>query len=82
MNSDILYSISEDRRAQSRKWGPQTRTPEQWLAIPMEEVGEVAKEIADGLDGEFNRVKYRDEVIQVAAVCVPMLECLRFGVAE
>ena len=40
---DVLENIKAERAAQDLKWGPQHHTPEMWLAILMEEVGEAAQ---------------------------------------
>lgn len=39
-------AISE-RKRQYEKWGNQSRTPETWLVILMEEVGEAAKDVLE-----------------------------------
>lgn len=41
---DIIY---KEREKQEYKWGVQNRSPEQWLIILMEEVGESAKAILE-----------------------------------
>lgn len=41
----ILGEISAERSRQDRKWGPQHHSPEVWMAILMEEVGEAADEL-------------------------------------
>jgi len=58
---------------QDEKWGSQRYLSSlKWLAILIEEVGEVAEET---LDNE-SRARLRAEVVQVAAVCVAWLEAL------
>lgn len=78
----IFKEIREERNRQDRKWGEQKHKPIEWVALLTEEVGEVAKEAADCY---FNNKKeepitilkrYRDEVIQVAALAVSMIESL------
>lgn len=62
--------VLKERISQDARWGEQNHTPDRWLAILMEEVGEMAKE-----NLECRPLLYRAELIQVAAVAVAMLEC-------
>jgi NTP pyrophosphatase (non-canonical NTP hydrolase) len=66
----LLKEICGERENQDLKWGEQNHHPERWLSILVEEVGEASKEIC-----EYNGKKYREEMIQVAAVALSMLEC-------
>lgn len=67
---DILQAIREERVRQDEKFGSQrTHTPEKWLTILVEEVGEVAEAIL----GEEDK-NYPVELVQVAAVAVVALE--------
>lgn len=69
----ILHVVAE-RRKQFEKWGKQHHSPEWWLAILMEEVGELAECI---LHGEFGGPEAKNrgkELVQVAAVALAMLE--------
>lgn len=63
----VLLEIRMERLAQINKWGDQHHTRPYWLAILMEEVGELAQCIVQ-------RKPYEDELIQCAAVCVAWLE--------
>ena len=72
MINDYLFAevnIEIDR--QNALWGVQNYTPEFWLSILMEEVGEVAKEINDGLS--VNNSNYRTELVQVMSVVAQMI---------
>jgi hypothetical protein len=40
-----LEEVNTERYRQEMKWGPQHHTPEEWLAILTEEVGEAAAEV-------------------------------------
>lgn len=78
-----LTDVLAERIRQDVKWGEQNQDPTVWLAILTEEVGEVAKEIADGRApcsptsaGGINLGQYREELVQVAAVAVAAIECL------
>lgn len=70
----VLQGIRSERDQQDAKWGKASercQTKRQWLAILMEEVGEVAEAILEGDDEN-----YLVELVQVAAVCVAALEDL------
>jgi len=73
-----ILSVVAERGYQLGKWGAQHHQPAVWLAILTEEVGEVAKEIADATAGgiKFNHEHYRNELVQVAAVAVAAIESL------
>jgi NTP pyrophosphatase (non-canonical NTP hydrolase) len=68
---DIFTAIIVERQHQDEKWGAQNHESHVWLAILLEEVGEVAKAL---LEKDFLGIIH--EIIQVAAVCVAWLECL------
>lgn len=80
MGIDPYLEIKLERDRQDNKWGtpknlPPDRTPEHWLAILMEEMGELAEAVvelaAGGLDWE--RV-INKELIHTAAVAVSWME--------
>ncbi len=58
-----------ERKRQDGKWGEQNHHPLKWLAILAEEFGEASKA---WLEGEG--VKYRDELVHVAAVALAAIE--------
>lgn len=69
----VLDQVYTERRNQDAKWGsdrPLADTP--WLAILMEEVGEVATETFSS--GSLQHL--REELIQVAAVAVAWIESI------
>ena len=70
----IIKSIIEERKSQDKKWGEQNHHPFKWLAILGEEVGEVNKAIL-----ENSLVDYYDELVQVAAVAIAMIESAHRG---
>lgn len=48
-----------------------------WLPVLTEEVGEVARLICDGaIEGGLDRVKLREELVQVAAMAVAWIEAV------
>ena len=68
----LWLQIKEERDRQDDKFGAQRKlTQREWLAILMEEVGEIAESILERDDEN-----YPVELIQVAAVCVAALEDL------
>jgi NTP pyrophosphatase (non-canonical NTP hydrolase) len=78
---EVLEDVAEERSDQDVRWGEQNHAPGYWLAILTEEVGEVAKEIADGrpAGAGLNYLAYRHELVQVAAVAVAAIESLDRG---
>jgi hypothetical protein len=78
----VQQDVTEERLRQDSKWGEQNHDPFKWLAILGEEVGEsnnAALEAFNFKTGEWDLEKlahYREELIQVAAVAVAMVECL------
>ncbi len=73
---NILNEIKIERQNQDCKWGVQNHHPFVWLAILGEEVGEVNKAVLDHNFDKKSLENYREELIQVAAVAVAMIECL------
>jgi len=74
----VFVEVSKERDRQDRLWGEQNHDPVYWLSILGEEFGEACQAFnnywfestSDNLDA------YREEIIQVAAVAVEMIECL------
>lgn len=64
-----LHNVLYERRCQDEKWGEQNHNPYKWLAILLEEVGEASKDLL-----EKELLKYRDEMVQVAAVALAAIE--------
>ena len=69
--SDIIQLILKERQRQDEKWGEQNHDVYKWLAILGEEVGEVNKAVL-----EDNYSEILDELIQIGAVTVAMIESL------
>lgn len=86
----ILKEIQSERERQNKKFGPQNHSPMIWLPILTEEVGEASKEAlehhfkykpksGDELTPELQQarlMRYRKELIEVAAVAVSMIQSL------
>jgi NTP pyrophosphatase (non-canonical NTP hydrolase) len=76
----VLHVLHE-RNRQDEKWGEQNHTPEWWLAILMEEVGELSQAVLEthftNPDGSPHGglKSIRKETMQVCAVALAMLEC-------
>jgi len=68
---EFCTAVQARRAAQDRKWGVGTqRDCDRFLAILLEEVGEVAKELNEGRDLD----RLVDELVDVAAVCAKWAE--------
>ena len=64
-----------ERNEQDKKWGEQNHRPEWWLAILGEEFGELCQTVLHRNFGGPEAQNLRDELVQVAAVAVAMIEC-------
>lgn len=72
VQAQILEDIVLERLRQDKKFGERNDyTPERWLVVLMEEVGEVSNAVL-----EHDLEAYYHEFIQVAAVAVAALEIL------
>lgn len=79
----IVQDILDERTRQNIKWGEQNHDPYRWIGILTEEVGEVAQAVNGAIEGPAETVAerwgrwqaYREELIQVAAVAIAMVEC-------
>lgn len=74
-----LAMILTERLKQEVKWGQQNHKPEIFLAILMEEVGELAQAILEtnlGFGENQGIDKIKKETIHCAAVSLAMLECI------
>lgn len=72
---EVLKEVLEERYRQEKKWGEQNHSPAEYLMILGEEVGEANKA---ALESHFQGKpldNYREELIQIAAVAVAMVEC-------
>lgn len=73
-----IVEIQNERDRQDQKWGEQNHGMEWWLAILMEEVGELSQATLEkhfgGRHGTDEQIM--SEAIQVAAVAQATVECL------
>lgn len=72
----ILRAVYRERRRQDAKWGTIEQRRDKldnwgWLAILMEEIGEIAKALLEHKPAEMHT-----EIIQALAVCMAWLEWL------
>jgi hypothetical protein len=80
----IFKEIKKERYRQNELWGEQNHSSIEWLGILGEEYGEVCKAATDmhfkkiykDVDCPDELQEYREELVQVAAVAVQMIECL------
>lgn len=73
---ETLKDVELERIKQNVKWGRQRHNHGAWLAILMEEVGEVAQAMQNGMfsQKETDADNLYEELIQVAAVAVAIAE--------
>lgn len=83
MNSQqrIIQQVVDERTRQDDMWGVQSHDPAVYLMILGEEVGEANKAALEAAmstlqDRPEGLRKYREELVQVAAVAIAMIECL------
>ena len=72
----ISAEIQKECDRQDQKWGVRNQHPLAWLAILMEEVGEVTQEVNDA-NHEISRMtleNYRTELVQCGAVIQQMIK--------
>ena len=75
-----LHELDRERGKQIKKFGPQTANATlYYLAILMEEVGELAKEIVDQKGQGTITKEMREELVQVATVSVAWLAAMDFN---
>jgi len=72
----VMREIQEERQRQDEKWGEQNHDDTWWLAILMEEVGELAQAMLHSSFGGPHAGTERTELTQVAAVAVQWLEAM------
>lgn len=72
----VYESVDAERGQQDAKWGVTNHDPFTALTILMEEVGEAAQAALHLRFGGFAAESLREELVQVAAVAVEMIETL------
>lgn len=82
MKGNVYLEVMNEQIEQVKQHGPQNHPPFTYLSILTEEVGEAAQAANDAYDFKTDQFvvrklnKYRQELIQVAAVAVSMVETL------
>ena len=66
--SEFHEAVQTEREHQIEKWGDQAHHPSRWLAILVEEIGEVASEAVKGIVSDNANLSMESELIQAAAV--------------
>lgn len=66
----VLVEVEAERKLQDQKWGEQNHDHSMWFKILGEEFGEACKTSLENKPSE-----YREELIQMIAVGVAMVEC-------
>lgn len=75
-----IDEILDEMARQEQIWGKQHHTPEYWLAIVMEEIGEAAMAIlaadhnANSKTTSFHKDNTREELIQTAACIIHWIQ--------
>ena len=77
----IASDINGERRRQDEKWGEQNHPPAIWIAVITEEIGEAAEavlqwEFSDEGDHDERLIRFREELVRVAAVAIAALESI------
>lgn len=76
---DALRDVLAERVRQNKRWGEQNHDPFTYLAILVEEVGELAQAALHSRFGGPAAAGLREEAVQVAAVALAIVECLDRG---
>jgi len=78
----VLDEVLTERTRQDERWGEQNHHPTHYLTVLGEEYGESCQACCHAM-GEIGGKKtwqdYREELVQVAAVAVAMIECFDRG---
>lgn len=73
---NALNDVLAERSRQDAKWGEQNHDPFVFLAVLMEEVGELSQAALKVRFGGDTPSHMRGEAVQVAAVALAIIECL------
>jgi NTP pyrophosphatase (non-canonical NTP hydrolase) len=71
MTPEVHFAIAKEQNRQLEKWGEQYHSAEMWLAILVEETGELAQAILNTDTQQLVK-----ELVQTAAVCATWLDRL------
>ncbi len=74
-----LDLVRDERFKQDEKWGNQHQNSMTWMAILGEEFGEACEAALHDKFGGNHKGTFKKEIIQIAAVCVQILEHIEDG---
>jgi NTP pyrophosphatase (non-canonical NTP hydrolase) len=81
LKAPALVSVLDERQRQDQQWGEQNHDPYTYMAILIEELGEMAQAALQtqfgGKHGGLDHL--REEAVQTAAVALAIVECLDHG---
>ncbi len=77
LQAQVLADVATERARQEAKWGEQNHDDFIYSAILGEEVGEAAQAVLHDKFGGKSAGTLEEELIQVAAVAVAWVECIR-----
>lgn len=69
-----LECVADERQRQHEKWGTQRHSWPEWMAVLGEEFGEACQEVCRVTWGGKMAIDLRRELVQIAAVCVAIVE--------
>ena len=78
----LIGSINRENDRQLQKWGVQTHSMFEWLTYTTEELGELAKAIAEEQYRNGNKEDVFKEAIQTATLCLKIAEMIRAKKSE
>ena len=70
----IILEVKDERERQNNKWGEQNHDSYTWLAILVEEIGELAQAALHNSFGGEAKGTLRTELLHTAAVAIQWLE--------
>lgn len=79
IQAQVISDVLAERQRQDAKWGQQDNDPFIYLAVLVEEVGELAQSILHCRFGGHAAASLRTEAIHTAAVALALVECLDRG---
>lgn len=71
-----IHLVFSERLRQEQQWGKQDHDPFTYLAILVEEVGELAKAAAENRWRQGSKAAITEEAVHVSAVAIAIVECM------
>lgn len=72
----VIFDVVTERKAQDAKFGVQDITDFEFLAVLVEEVGEVAQAVLQTRFGGSHAGTTRHELVHAAAVAISFIQCI------